>query len=168
METIKGILQQEMELLKKNIQSRMIEERINASGRTMKSLTVQTSEFGGILFGSSVFLNLQRGRKPGAVPRNFVEIIKNWIEAKGINYSDYTPKSGAKLSSEMKLQSLAGAIAHTIMKKGTVLHRKGVTKDIYSKALQETLGNIGDRVGEKLALEIDTINNKFKSNENSN
>ena len=49
-----------------------------------------------------------------------------------------------------------------------VLHRKGVTKDIYSKALQETLGNIGDRVGEKLALEIDTINNKFKSNENSN
>ena len=94
METIKVILQQEMELLKRNIQSRMIEERINASGRTMKSLTVQTSEFGGILFGSSVFLNLQRGRKPGAVPRNFVEIIKNWIEAKGINYSDYTPKSG--------------------------------------------------------------------------
>lgn len=168
MSHIKDIVQQEMDILKKNIQTRMVAEKVNASGRTMKSLTIQTNEFGGILFGSSVFLNLQRGRKAGAVPRNFVEIIKEWIKAKGVNYKDYIPKRGGLASSEMKLQGLAGAIAYTIMKKGTVLHRKGITRDIYNKALEETIGNIGSRVGETLALEIDTINNKFKRNEDSN
>lgn len=167
MDPIKSIVQEEMEILKKNIQTRMTEEKVNASGRTMKSLTIQVDQFGGILFGSSVFLNIQKGRAPGAVPKNFVEIIKDWIQEKGVNYSDYMPKSGAVISQEMKLQGLAGAIAHSIMKRGTLLHRKGITRDIYGKAIEDTLGRIATRVGDSLALEIDTINNKFKKNEDS-
>lgn len=167
MESVKMIVQQEMEDLKKNIQLRMEKEKVNASGRTSNSLVVQVSVFGGVLFGSSVFLNLQKGRGKGAIPQNFHEIIKDWIKAKGIEYSNYIPKGGLHLSDEMKLNSLAGAIAHNIMTKGTVLHRKGVTRDIYGKALEDTLGNIGQRVGEAMALDIDTINNKFKEDENN-
>ena len=156
-----------MDELKRNIQLRMEKEKSNTSGKTSGSLTVQANEFGGMLFGSTVFLYLRNGRGPGAVPKDFNGIIKEWILSKGINYNGFVGKSGGQMSSDMKLQGLAGAIAHSIMTKGTIIYRKGVTKDNYDKALEDTIGRISDRVGEAMAIDIDTINKNFKKNEDN-
>jgi hypothetical protein len=53
------------------------------------------------------------------------------------------------------------------MKEGTLLHRKGITRDIYGKSIEDNLGRIATRVRRLPRFEIDTINNKFKKNEDS-
>ncbi len=169
MEGVKDIVRREMEGLKTAIQKRMADARYNASGRTSASLRVEVDENTATLLGSKALLSAERGRKPGPVPRNFFAIIRQWVLDKGISYADYQPKGvTATLTPEQKLTSLSGAIAYTIMKEGTVLHRKGMTRDIYSEALEKTLKNIGEGVAGVLSLEIETINQNYSKDEDSN
>lgn len=168
MEGIKDIIRREMEALKGNIQKRMGETGFNASGRTSASLRVDIDGETASLVGSRALLASERGRKAGPVPQNFTGIIRQWILDKGINYENYRPKGvSASLSSEQKLAGLSGAIAFSIMKNGTVLYRKGLTRDIYSKALSDTLETIGDEATGFLSMEIETIHTKYRGNENN-
>lgn len=169
MEGVKDIVRREMESLKTAIQKRMEESHFNASGRTSASLHVEVDGDTATLLGSKALLVAERGRKPGAVPHNFFAIIRQWVLDKGISYADYQPKGvTATLSPEQKLNSLSGAIAYTIMKEGTLLHRKGMTRDIYGEALEKALNNISEGVAGVLSLEIETINQNYSKDEDNN
>lgn len=167
MDGIKDIVRREMEGLKAAIQKRMAEAGYNASGRTSASLTVEVNGDTATLKGSKALLAAERGRGPGPVPRDFVSIIRKWVQDKGVAYNDFQPKGvTASLSPEQKLNGLSGAIAFSIMRRGTVLYRKKVSRDIYSAALEDTLSKMGDGVAGVLSLEIETIHQQYKKDEN--
>ena len=168
MNDVKSVLTKELNALKNAIEEKMAAENVSASGRTLSSLQVVVTETEGTLFGAKHFRQLEKGRAPGSVPKNFTEIIKEWIEEKGIKYNDYVPKgrNGAKMTSEQHLNSLAGAIAFTIMRNGTVLFRNGKPKDIYTEAVNEAVERIRTSIGDIMEKRIQTINDKYKSYEN--
>lgn len=168
MNSVKDILSRELNALKKAIEEKMAQQGTKASGRTLASLQVVVSEKEGTLFGASHFRQLERGRGPGKVPQNFTAIISEWIKAKGISYDSYTPKgrNGAKMTSEQHLQSLSGAIAYTIMKRGTVLYRSNTPRDIYSEAISEAVERIRNAVGDIMEQRIQTINDNYRAYEN--
>ena len=168
MSSVKEILFRELNALKKAIEEKMAAQRTSASGKTLASLQVSVSDSEGTLFGASHFRQLERGRGPGKVPQNFTAIISEWIKAKGVNYSSYTPKgrNGAKMTSEQHLQSLSGAIAYTIMKRGTVLYRSGTPRDIYTEEVNNAVERIRNAVGDIMEQRIQTINDKYRAYEN--
>ena len=168
MNDVKSVLTKELNSLKKTIEERMAAEKVSASGRTLASLQVVVSENEGTLYGTSYFRQLEHGRGPGKVPRNFASVIQDWIKAKGVNFNSYVPKGrdGSKMTNEQHLTSLAGAIAYTIMRQGTLIYRHGTPRDIYTSAMNQTVENIRDRIGDIMEQRIPTINDKYRAYEN--
>lgn len=132
------------------IRERLIRHKINASGRTARSLRYS---IGGekqlkILADAgnrAPIETLQYGRPGGKVPKGFHAIITQWILDKRISYSPipyirkesrgwkpkYTPE-------ERGLNALAGAISAKIKKEGTARFHNPDT-DVYSPVLEEVI-----------------------------
>lgn len=85
MAEITDILTQHLNTIKTRVAERMVAEKRNASGRTVSSLAVEVNGDHGTLWGSKVFLVMEKGRGPGAVPKGFQEIIYEWAKSKGIS-----------------------------------------------------------------------------------
>lgn len=150
--TASQIIQEELDALRKKIIDNMNANGQPASGRTVKSIVVTVNNQHGTLWNKAKgipFIEIsETGRKPGKVPKHFSTIIYNWMIAKGIHGESmpyktlrphkYDPQTRGDLS-------MAGAIAYTIKKKGTLLHRNGGT-DIYSQGVESTISTIGDRL----------------------
>lgn len=135
METsVRNIVSSHLNAIKDGIALRMEQMGRNASGSTVRSMVVNTSDSGGTLEGSKSFMYLEHGRGPGKVPKGFYEIIKDWVVAKGISYQDMIPKNGTP---EQGLARLSGAIAHSIITKGTRLYRDNEYNDIYSSLIEQ-------------------------------
>ena len=159
MNGVKDILSKHLEVIRQRIVERMNEKKRSASGRTATSLRIEVTEESGSLFGSHSFLALEKGRGPGAVPNNFYKIIENWIKAKGIAVTPIPSKRNSTISAEERgLKSLAGAIAYTIMTKGTRLHRSNKPDDIYSEVIKEELEKMAGEISVGLSMEFDKIN----------
>lgn len=136
-----------------------------ASGRTSRSMHVDVTEDEGTVFGRMAFGTLETGRRAGAVPRNFREVIRQWMRDKGISAAPipykrmpsekwqpkYTPQERGDMS-------LAGAIAHRIATSGTKLYRDGGRMDIYSNEIPRTTDAIMKRVVQLFAVEVESIN----------
>ncbi len=155
MAEIKEILTEHLMVMKTKIAERMATEDRNASGRSVASLTVEVDGDRGILWGSKSFLVMEKGRRPGAVPMDFHEIIYNWAKAKGISAK---AKAGQKQTPEKALRSFAGAVAYTIMKKGTKLYRDKRYNDIFSTVLNNELEKMGDDLAINLLDRVSAIN----------
>lgn len=163
MESISDIIKDTLETVKTRIQERIISEGRSASGKTAASLTVMTNGAKGAVLGSSSLLSIERGRHPGKVPYGFFGIIKEWIKAKGIPVTPIQAKRKSNISPEERgLNSLAGAIAYTIMKKGTKLHREKGYNDIYDTVLEEELETLGNKIKFGLSKQVSTINDLLK------
>lgn len=144
MSNVSDIIANCLERVKSRIQTRIAEEGRTASGKTSASLTAEVSGMRGTLYGSQSMLVIERGRKPGKVPYGFRDIIKEWIKAKGISVKPIPSKRSSNISPEERgLNSLAGAIAYNIMKKGTKLHREHGFNDIYTTVLNEEIELLG-------------------------
>lgn len=173
---VQQILTEELNDLSNRIKSNILSTGRNASGRTANSLRVEADSGSGQLWGRSPFGTLETGRKAGATPVGFVGIIKQWIADKGLQvspepYSDrylkscqargITPKYTPE---ERGLNSLAGAVAHTIKAKGTLLYRQGGANDIYSSEIPSTIDAIKKRVavayGEVVKTDYIKLNTK--------
>ncbi len=141
MSQVSDILKRHLENVKATIAKQMEANQRNASGRSVASLKVDVNGNVGTLFGSKSFLVMERGRKGGKVPKGFYGIIRQWIIDKGIAVAPIPSKTNRAILSpdERGLRSLAGAIAHKIMKEGTRLHRDGGFNDIYTTAVNEEL-----------------------------
>ena len=159
MKGVKEILSIHLEEIRRRIVTRMQDKKRTSSGRTASSLRVEVSDDGGSLLGSTSYLVLERGRGPGVVPGNFYKIIEEWIKDKGIAFTPIPSTRKSAISPEERgLKSLAGAIAYTIMTKGTRLYRSNTTDDIYSEVINEELEKMAGEISVGLSMEFDKIN----------
>lgn len=159
--TIKDIVQQHLEAVKTGIIQHMAQQGRTASGKSAASLEVKASADGGSLEGSSSFLTMEHGRGPGNVPKDFKSIIRDWIVAKGISYQDLAPKNGIP---EQGLTRLSGAIAYSIMRKGTRLYRDKGYNDIFDTVLNEEIEKIADEAVGVFSTEVDSIHQETEEN----
>lgn len=158
------ILSEELEALRDRIVANHIAAQQVASGQTIQSMVIQVDKTGGVLYGRRAFGTLETGRKAGAVPKSFVQIIQQWMNDKGIVATPipyrriasdkWTPKYTPEERGQM---SLAGAIAHKIQTEGTSLFRSGGRDDIYSNEIPITITSIKNRMAALFELQIDTI-----------
>ena len=162
MTSVIDILTQRLERIKTKVQERILQEGRSASGKTASSLNVVINGLKGTLYGSKSMLAIERGRGPGRVPHGFVGIIREWIKAKGITVKPIPSKRASSITPEERgLNSMAGAIAYTIMKKGTRLHRDKSYNDIYTSALNEELEEMAGEISLGVAEQISTINERM-------
>lgn len=159
---IQRIISDTLELIRKRMTENMDAQGRTTTGKSNRSLTITMhSDNGGTLTGSGSWLAMERGRKGGRVPRNFFSLIRQWIIDKGIAVRPLPykrPKAGIGLSpQERGLRSMAGAIAYTIMKKGTRLHRTGGFNNIYSTPIQEGLEAMHKELHAYVAETVNTI-----------
>lgn len=120
------ILRQELDKLKADVITRHEQSGQVASGKTKQSFEVATQPFAGQLMGASYVGVLERGRKPGKVPYDFVDILKRWASAKGISFSD-----------EKQFNRWANGVKWKIIREGTKLYRSGTTQDIFDTPIKE-------------------------------
>lgn len=160
MDRIEEILTEELTALRDEISRNIEAAGERASGRTQESLRVEASNDGGTLYGRQAFGTTETGRKAGAVPHNIVEIIRQWIQDKGIKTAaipyktdrphKYTPAERGEIAA-------AAAIAYSIKERGTRLYRDGGRTDIYSDAIPAAVERIKARIGALFVNEIKSI-----------
>lgn len=142
--------------IKVGIAQRMAALGRMSSGRSVASLQIEVKDSKGNLSGDKQWETMQRGRRPGKVPSNFREIIKNWVRAKGINIQ---PRIGQ--SQKQAIESFSYLVTRNIMLKGTKLYRDKGYNDIYDTLLEEEIKNLTNETASVLELEVDKINDNF-------
>lgn len=154
---IDDIVQEEIEWLKGRIVEQLKATGTTVTGATAQSLEASISQVGegveAYLLGRPAFSTVEKGRGPGGVPSNIIEIIKKWIKDKGISVNqipykrepseNWQPKYSVE---ERSLNMAAGAISHTIAAKGTKLYREGGRNDIYTPFIDEFLERLEKRI----------------------
>lgn len=159
MASVKEILSKHLENVKKRIQEQIVGSGRSASGKTAASMRVEVEETKGSILANEAMSYMERGRGAGRVPKGFVGIIKAWIKAKGISVTPIPSKRESAISPEERgLNSLAGAIAYTIMKKGTKLHRERGYNDIYTTAIDAELAEMSKELCLNVAEDVLRIN----------
>lgn len=122
---MKDILLELLNQVSKDIKALQASQHRVASGKTALSLEPEATDAVGILYGNLVVNTLETGRKPGAVPKGFKDIILKWMSDKGIFQNE-------KLS---KQKSIAFLIARKIQKYGTALHIEGGKSGVLSSVI---------------------------------
>lgn len=120
-----------------------------ASGKTAASMAVMVSGNIGELVGRKAFGTLETGRRGGRVPRNFHDIIYDWMQAKGVHAEPMPYKTSRphKYSEQERGdRTMAYFIARTIRREGTRLYREGGRDDVYSRAIPTTIERINSRL----------------------
>lgn len=165
MEAIRDIVVKHLKVVQDGIAANMKQQNRTASGRSVASLRIEDEGTEGLarvmLTGDKQWEVMERGRGPGKVPHNFSDIIKEWILKKGISYRQFAPKNG---NPERGLKSLSYMIAHSIMKKGTKLHRDKGYNDIFDTLLEEETEKLALEATGIVETEIDKINDKDDEN----
>lgn len=140
---IENILSEELILLKEEIIRRHEAAGQVASGKTKTEFESNANGRIGSLLGAGYSGVLEKGRKPGPVPRNFVDIIKRWAIAKQITFS-----------TQDDFDRWANAVKWKIIKEGTTLHRSGQTEDIFTTPIEMSVNRIMSRISSSLMEEI--------------
>ena len=165
MEAIKDIVVKHLQVVRDGIEANMKQMGRTTSGRSVASLKIEDEGTDGLahvfLTGDKQWEVMERGRGPGKVPHNFSAIIKEWILKKGISYRQFAPKNG---NPERGLTSLSYMIAHSIMKKGTKLHRDKGYNDIFDTLLDEETEKLALEATGIVETEIDKINDDDENN----
>lgn len=147
-----------------DIQKGMSDTKTNASGKTSKGLFSVVSDYSIEIYSDRRgFANVEAGQNPGKRPRNFRDIIKQWIIDKGISIAamPYSPKyKGKKKFGSVKERGLyyaAGAIAWSNKTKGSRLYKKGGRNDVFSPAVERLVNRVADAAAQDLGKQIDAI-----------
>lgn len=150
-----SVLRVNLEGLRERIIANMDAAGQRASGRTAESLRVEVTQMGtqltGTLYGRAFFGALETGSRPWRnqykrPPRWFVEILGEWIRAKGLTLSEW-------------------AVAYKLMREGSKLYRDGGRADIYSGEIPSAIDTIGKQL---IALYDYQITETIKLNSNEN
>lgn len=142
--------------IKVGIAQRMTSLGRTSSGRSVASLNIEVKDSEGIMSGEEQWGVMQQGRKPGKVPSDFREIIKNWVITKGVSIQT---KEGQ--SQKQAIESFSYLVTRKIMQKGTKLYRDKGYNDIYDTLLEEEIKKLTDETSSVFELEINKINDNF-------
>ena len=132
--TTQQILKEELDILKSDIIIRIQNSKQVASGETIKKFETKSTDSNGQLLGASYVGVFEKGRKPGGVPRDFIEILKRWSQAKGMSFEN-----------EDKFNLWANAVKWKMIKEGTKLYRSGQTQDIFTTPIEDFSNRIARR-----------------------
>lgn len=170
MENVKTDIDQAMYAALERIRLKIVEninsKGLRASGKTERSMRIERDEYGMRLVGRPYFQSLELGRPAGRVPRNFRSIIRQWIIDKGLSVrmipykrqpsERWQPRYSVE---ERSLRIMAGAIAHTIATRGTLLYRQGGRMDIYSPVIAEEVEQLSRVYTDIIAKSISRVLN---------
>ena len=129
------ILYEELQSLESDIVQRHVQAGQVASGKTKEAFELNIGGLTGQLLGASYLGVLKGGRKPGKVPKDFIDILKRWVEAKGISFQN-----------EEQFNLWVNAVKWKIMKEGTKLYRSEQTQDIFDTPIEQFNKRISDRI----------------------
>lgn len=142
------IIDDQLRILRENIIANHFAAGQKASGKTADSMTISiTKEGDGVIVGTldarDYFGNLEQGNKPfGAqyfryrsdgttypsAPKWFIEIIREWAEAKHLDFDSHW------------------AVATKIMTEGTELYRNGGREDIFTPEIPKAVAELQRRL----------------------
>lgn len=147
-----------------DIQKGLADTKTNASGKTSAGLFSVVSDYSIEIYSDRRgFANVEAGQNPGKRPRNFREIIKQWIIDKGISIAamPYSPKYKGKKkfgsAKERGLYYAAGAMAWSNKTKGSRLYKSGGRNDVFSPAVEKLVNRVADAAAQDLGKQIDAI-----------
>lgn len=103
------------------IRQRMVQEGVNATGKTSASLEHTATDSQMTILGSKAFIWVEKGRRAGRNPP-FSPILE-WVEAKGIG--------------GINPVGVAWAVVKSIGARGSVTFRGGDFRDIYTSVVTE-------------------------------
>lgn len=132
---IQEILSQELKTLQADIITRHEQAGQVASGKTLKSFKIDVLPYSGTLSGAGYVGVLERGRKPGGVPKNFIEILQKWAALKNISFS-----------SEKQFELWANGVKWKIIREGTKLYRSGQKQDVFDTPVENFTTRLQNRV----------------------
>lgn len=142
--SIAQILDEELEILKNDIIFRHEQSGQVASGKTKAYFENKlTSNYSGQLLGAGYAGVLERGRKPGGVPRDFIEILRRWSQAKSISFKN-----------EEQFNLWANAVKWKIIKEGTKLYRSGQIEDIFETPVLQFNNRLSQRIATYFEQEV--------------
>ena len=131
------ILTEELNILKAEIITLHEAAGQKASGKTEQGFEIDVNDTVGQLLGYSYVGVLGTGRRPGKVPTEFVDILKRWAQAKGINFSN-----------EKQFTIWANAVKWKIIREGTKLYRSGIHQDIFETPIENLKVRVTKRVSD--------------------
>jgi len=165
---VSQILTEELGTLKATIINNIRTTGQWASGKTAASMQVHVSGSIGELVGRRAFGTLETGRRGGRVPRNFHNIIYDWMMAKGV-HADPIPYKTSRphkyTEQERGDRTMAYFIAKTIQMEGTRLYRNGGRDDVYSRAIPLTIERINSRLS---GIYVASVTQQIKLNTKEN
>lgn len=146
--------------LRDEIRQAISAQGLRASGRTQDSLKVVVSGNRVTLLGRAFFPALQYGssRWTGRTGvrctyEEFKQIIMDWATAKGLNFGQAREHERA-----------VAAIAMSIIRRGTKVHREGRRLDVYDTLIDEALLDIGQQVSLVCATAVDVVIDQWAKN----
>lgn len=150
-----AIIDNQLQILRENIIANSFAAGQKATGKTADSMTVRIFKEGDIVVGEldarAFFGNLEQGNKPfGAqhfryradgttypsAPKWFTEIIREWAEAKHLDFES------------------PWAVATKIMTEGTELYRNGGRDDIFTPEIPKALKELQRRLAGLFDVQI--------------
>ena len=147
-----------------DIRKGLADTKTNASGKTSAGLFSVVSDYSIEIYSDRRgFANVEAGQSPGKRPRNFRDIMKQWIIDKGISIAamPYSPKYRGKKkfgsAKERGMHYAAGAMAWSNKTKGSSLYRKGGRNDVFSPAVEKLVGRVADAYANDISKQIDAI-----------
>lgn len=140
------------EKLVKRIQIELHNRNIDASGSLSDSLEYTIENEGDAthikVLGNSYFIYSEKGRPAGKIPYNFIDILNQWIEDKGISVPSQFKNS----------KQFAGAIAYNIKHYGSSRHRNNNPADVVGPALDELRPELNEILSNSIVYYInDTL-----------
>lgn len=127
--TIEEILKQGLTKLVDDIIEASRAARQEASGETYRHITPEVSVMSGGVYAPSYLYTLAIGRGPGKAPRDFAQIIMDWAQYKGIQFTD-----------RKAFLRWANAVAWKIRREGNKLYRNHGNIDIFETPIREFEG----------------------------
>lgn len=117
-----------------------------ASGRTRESVEVVAENGELTITGRQYFRSVEEGRPSGSVPYKFQDIIRKWMDDKGI-----AANFGEK---EWQKRNAAYLISQKIKEYGSRLYRNGGREDIYTDVINEELPELAQQISVMVAETI--------------
>jgi hypothetical protein len=132
---VQQILTEEMQILQAEIIQRHEQAGQVASGKTKASFELSITSSEGKLIGLNYVGVLEKGRKPGGVPKDFIDILQRWAQAKGITFAD-----------EKHFNLWANGVKWKIIKEGTKLYRSSQKLDIFETPIENLNKRLPNRI----------------------